>query len=144
MTKARRLVVVVAGLAVTAFVSSSFILGEPAANKVVPAKAKAAVVPAANEAEALSRFEENDTFTYEDLKGNRYFALQVKPELKAGPARPRDILILVSASAAQGGPNWVAAQQLAEAVINKAGENDRISLWTVSTPDEQSTCSLSK
>src|SRR5947209_1885154 len=133
MTKARRLVAVVAGLAVTALVSSSFTQGEPAAQKVVPAKGRPAQ-EAANEAEELakSRFEDEkkDTFTYKDLKGNWYFALKVKPQLKADQARPRDILILVSASAAQAGPSWLAAQQLAEGVINTADAEDKISLWT--------------
>src|SRR5579864_8233183 len=145
MTKARRLVAVVAGLAVTAFVSSSFILGEPAAEKVVPQKAKGQLAKAVDEAEALakSRFEDKDTFTYETLKGERYFALQVKPKLDTVKARPRDILILVSASAAQGGPSWLAAQQLAEGVINKSDKDkDLISLWTVSTPEKENTCSL--
>jgi tetratricopeptide (TPR) repeat protein len=146
MTKARRLVAVVAGLAVTAIVSSSFTKGEPTPPKGIPQKAKA-VVEAANEAEALakSRFEDRDTFTYEDLKGQHYFALQVKPQLPAVKAKPRDILILVSASAAQGGPSWTAAQQLAEGIINKSDkERDRISLWTVSTPEKENTCSLTE
>src|SRR5690348_1163763 len=100
MNKARRLLAVVAGLTLAALVSSSHTHGEPAPNKVIPQKGRG-LPEADKEALVKSRFEDKDSFTYEDLHGQRYFALEVKPQLKAHKSRPSDILILVSASAAQ-------------------------------------------
>ena len=51
------------------------------------------------------------------------------------PQRSRDYIILVSNSASQAGPSWIASGQIAEAIIKNAAPEDRVSLWTVSTPD---------
>jgi tetratricopeptide (TPR) repeat protein len=137
MTRARRLWVVAAGI-VTAALINSFSQGEAVDNQapVVRPKRPAALEAAAPVADnAPSRFDKAGIVTYRTLKDDSYFALQVQPELPAVARRPRDMLILVSSSAAQAGPAWVASRQLAEGVIQRAGESDTISLWVVSTPE---------
>jgi len=140
MTKARRLFVVGALLAVAAIVSSSWTMGEPAAEKKggpaprVKEPAKAGDEDA-EKALAASKFTLGGAISYEPLKGQPYFALQVQPRLDPAPVRPRDYLILVGSSAAQAGAPWIAAGQIAEAIIKNARPEDRISLWTLSTPD---------
>src|SRR5262245_33131407 len=77
MTKARRLFVVGALLAAAAIVSSSWTMGEPAAEKKggraprVKAPAKA-VDEDAEKALAASRFESGGAISYEPLKGEPY------------------------------------------------------------------------
>ena len=98
------------------------------------------VVPAAErnvEKElAASKFEQGGIITYKPLQGETLFAMQLKPQLPAVPVRKRDILILICNSAAQAGEPGIAATQIAEAIIDTAGPDDRISLWTYSTPDQ--------
>src|SRR5262249_17409444 len=53
--------------------------------------------------------------------------------------RPRDILVMVSTSAGQAGAAWTAAKQIAQKAVEAAGPKDRISIWTVSTPEEKFT-----
>src|SRR5262249_3875750 len=99
MTKMRRLLIVVAGLAAVAVVSSSSSRGNAKDKKPLlegerpPLQGQATV-----EADmAVSRFADRATITYQPLKGDLgYFALQVKPKLDPIPGRPRDILVLMS------------------------------------------------
>ena len=72
--------------------------------------------------------------SYQPVKGDAYFALQVQPKLEPAPARPRDYLIMLSTAATQGGPSWAAGHQIADGIIETAKESDRISLWTVNEP----------
>ncbi len=46
-----------------------------------------------------SRFTLNGVQTYQSIKGDAYFALQVQPKLDPTPARPRDYLIMLSTAA---------------------------------------------
>ena len=71
---------------------------------------------------------------YQAPDGGVYFAFQVKPELPAAPARPRDIQILVDLSASQAGAPLEAARKIAKDVLASAGESDRAAVWAVSTP----------
>ena len=82
-----------------------------------------------------SRFTAPGVLTYRPLQGAAYFALALQPNLDPAPRRPRDILIMLSTAATQAGPSWIAAHQIAEAILATASENDRISLWTVNTPE---------
>jgi tetratricopeptide (TPR) repeat protein len=138
MTKAR-LLVVTAGLAVAALIGASSSPGE-----AVPAGTKDRTQPhirppsVADKEEGdsnVSRFARGGAVSYRTLKGELYFALQVRPKLEVGPVRPRDYVILVSSSAGQAGAPWLAAGQIATGIIHNARPDDRISLWTVSTPE---------
>jgi tetratricopeptide (TPR) repeat protein len=101
----------------------------------------------AEEAFAKSRFAQQEVLTYQTLKGERYFALQVKPRLDKADARtasrPRDLLLLVCTTASMGGAPLNAARQMAEALAAAAGPEDRIDIWTLNTPDD-ATRSLTK
>ena len=80
------------------------------------------------------RFANRPAVAYQGPTGDVYFAMQVKPELPPAPARPRDIQILVDCSASQAGPPLDAARRVAKEILAAAGESDRVSVWTVSTP----------
>jgi tetratricopeptide (TPR) repeat protein len=150
-TRVRRFVVVAAGLAVTALVSSSFTQGEPGKGRpeagrpeVAPRGARPGLggLDGPEKALAESKFDKGGTLTYRTLEGETYFALQLQPKLDAVPARPRDYMIVVSSSAVMAGVHWRVAGQIAEGIIKKAAPTDRVSLWVVSTPE--STACLTK
>src|SRR5262249_51810949 len=84
---------------------------------------------------AASKFDKGGVITYQTLKGEHLFALQLKPQLPAVPVRKRDYLIFVCNAAAQAGEPWIASTQIADAIVQTAGPDDRISLWVVSTPE---------
>ncbi len=141
MTKMRRLVAVGAFLALVALVSSP-LLGEPESKIGGPgpsgtsAQLSRPAAPSAAPADdpVPSRFDDAGALTYQPIKGDAFFALQLQPKLPAAPARPRDYLIMVSTSAVMAGPARVAAQQLAEALVEQVGENDSVALWTANDP----------
>jgi hypothetical protein len=83
---------------------------------------------------ALSKFSQGGMVTYQTTTGDTLFALQIKPKLEAGPARPRDFLVLADTSASQVGPYLAAARDLASLLDEQARPEDRIDLWTVNTP----------
>ncbi len=153
MTKMRRLLVVVAGLALAAWCSSSFTQGQPGSGK----KDRPATIPSAlqpvpppqtdatpAEIQAESRFSQAPVCTFQPADGDAIFALQLKPKLAPVPVRPRDYLIMVSTSATQGGAPWFASNLIADALVQAARPEDRLSLWTVSTPEETATRCLTK
>ena len=84
---------------------------------------------------ADSKFAAAPLHTYQPLQGDTLFALQIQPELPTAPPRKRDYVILISTSAAQAGAGWIGARQIAEAIVETAGDGDRIALWAVSTPE---------
>lgn len=152
MTRVRRLAALLAALAGIAVLSSAQSWGDNSKTKgpaLLPRDAGKPVnlqaAPADIEVNKVqSRFAQAPVFTYRPLQGDAYFALQLKPELPAGPRRPRDLLIMVSTDASQAGPNWFASHDLTEALLKAAAPEDRVSLWTVSTPEEKFTTSLTK
>jgi hypothetical protein len=81
-----------------------------------------------------SRFTQPGVQVYQPVKGDPYFALQVQPKLAAQPARPRDILIMLSTAATQSGPGFIAGHQIADGIIETARDDDRIAVMTVSEP----------
>src|SRR5262245_13279579 len=112
MAKARRLWVVVAGLALTAWFSSNTSRGDAVKDlrdklPAVGVKPPPGVQPDRDLDE--SRFAKSAMITYQTLNGETFFAMNVKPKLQAEAARPRDILVLVSISATQAGPSWFAS-----------------------------------
>src|SRR5262249_22899512 len=69
------------------------------------------------------------------VAGELYFALQVKPQMEAAGARPRDIVILVDDAASQARGALAIARQIAEQLVTSAAArtDDRVSIWTVNT-----------
>jgi len=139
MTKQRRLLASVAGLAMVAAVSLSRSQGEPgqkgpAVRPVVPVEERNLEKELAG-----SKFDRGGVITYQTLKGENLFALQLKPQLPAAPIRKRDYLIVICNSAAQAGEPGIAANQIADAIIETAGPDDRVSLWILSTPEQTRT-----
>src|SRR5207302_11503185 len=131
----------------SALFSSARLWGEPSdrkdRGKVLPPDSSKLTKGGDPEASlAASRIAKGGVLTYRPQEGDPLFALQVKPVLDAVPPRPRDGLILVSTSAGQAGPSWAAARQITQAVSESAGADDRINLWTLSTPEERFTKSL--
>ncbi|HEY7311775.1 MAG TPA: hypothetical protein VH643_20600 [Gemmataceae bacterium] len=82
---------------------------------------------------SVSHFADRPLVLYRPDQGETFMALQVKPKLKEGPARPRDYLILVDTAAHMAGGHLSAAQAVARKLLTKVGENDRVALWTVNT-----------
>ena len=135
MTKARRLLAIVAGLAMVAVVFLSRSHGEPAP------KAGPLVRPVAPERDlekelAVSKFDKGGVITYRTLKGETLFALQLQAKLAPEPIRKRDYLVLICNAAAQAGEPWIASTQIADAIIQTAGPDDRVALWMVSTTEQ--------
>ncbi len=139
MTKFSRFLVVGAFLGLGVWLSSPS-QGEPTANKQVqPSTPVSPIAPRPlqnHEANlADSKFATAPLHVYDPMNGDRIFAMHVQPKLAPAPARKRDYVILVSTSAAQAGPGWIGANQIAEAFVETAQEGDRIALWAVSTRD---------
>src|ERR1051325_3273992 len=111
MTKVRRFVAVVAFLGVAAIVSTSSqgqsgkkkASGPVTTPQLTPAKEASQLAEASE-----SRFGLPGVNTYQPIKGDLYFALQLQPKLDKAPDRPRDILVMMSTTATQGGPGWIA------------------------------------
>ncbi len=136
MTKVRRLVVVIGFLGIAAVLSTAS-KGQPGKKpaglvttpQLTPAKEVSQLAEATE-----SRFSQPGIVTYQPIQGDLYFALQLQPKLDKAPDRPRDILVMMSTTATQGGTGWVASHQIAEGIIETAREFDRVSLWTVNEP----------
>src|SRR3954447_1288554 len=113
MSKMRRLLAIGAFLSLVALASSR-LLGEPEGKAGGPGpvgssvqlKSAARTVPAAAQLDEtpVSRFTEAGVVTYQPVKGDAAFALQLQPKLPAAAGRPRDYLIMVSTSAVMAGP----------------------------------------
>jgi hypothetical protein len=137
MTTVRRLTLVSTVLGLTALLTSAHVWGE--AGKTKNPKAPAFNGPPAVKAERLAddlaatKFSKKPVVTYQTQDGATLFGLQVKPQLD-GPARPRDVLILVDTSASQVRGPLVTARMIAEKVAAVAGPKDRVALMTVNIP----------
>ena len=139
MTKARRLVALLVLISGAAIVSS-YTLGQSGAKKGTsfgpPAPQLGTGKPLARSdasAEASptpDRFTAGGVLTYQPVRGDMLFALQVKHDLKERRL-PRDYVILVSTSAAMAGPGWIGARQITEGIIEKAKDRDQVSIWFV-------------
>lgn len=83
---------------------------------------------------AVTKFSTLPAITYQVRSGETLFAWQLKPALEAAPARPRDVLVLVDTSASQAGKPLQQARQIVAALAGGMTADDRVSVWTVSTP----------
>src|SRR5262245_14386421 len=129
MTKFSRFLVLGALIGLGAWLSSPS-HGEPTVNKPLPSTPVTPIAPRPAQHQnheinlADSKFANGPLHVYETLKGDRIIGLQVQPKLDAVPARKRDYVILVSTSAAQAGPGWIGANQIADAFVQTAQEGD--------------------
>jgi tetratricopeptide (TPR) repeat protein len=119
------------GLAVAGAITTAAVWGDP--SRTGPAAPTAPAHKLFSD-EVAGRFTQKPAFTYQTQDGAVYFAVQVKPDLPAAPARPRDIQILIDHSASQAGTPLEAARRIAKEVLAAAGESDRVAVWAVSTP----------
>ncbi|HKB04474.1 MAG TPA: vWA domain-containing protein [Gemmataceae bacterium] len=120
-----------AGLAVAGAVTTAAVWGD-ASKPATPAPA--AKASQLFSGEVVGRFTHKPAVAYQAQDGSVYFAVQVKPDLAAAPARPRDIQILIDHSASQAGVPLEAARKVAKEVLAAAGPSDRVAVWAVSTP----------
>src|SRR5687768_8391356 len=107
-----------AGLAVAGAVTTAAVWGDASrpAQTTPPAKAGQLFAD-----EVVGRFTHRPAVAYQAQDGSVYFALQVRPDLPAAPARPRDIQIMVDHSASQAGAALEAARRIAKEVVLAAG-----------------------
>ena len=83
---------------------------------------------------AVTKFSKLPVLTYRPQNGDALFAWQMKPTVPAPAARPRDVLVLVDTTASQAGKPMKQARQVITALSEALGANDRVSVWSVSTP----------
>ncbi len=81
------------------------------------------------------RFARQPVVVYQPLQGDLHFALQVRPRLPEAGDRPRDIAVVIDTSASQAGLPLRNSIRVAEELAKAAKPGDRLSLWTVNTPD---------
>src|SRR4051812_26690355 len=136
MIAVRRLLGVAAFLAVAALLTSSDVWGEPDKKELKnwrkddDGKNKpAAKVEAPAEEIERNRFEGVPVCVYQD-KEDRYFALQIQPKLPEKDDRPIDYLVMVDTSASKAFGSLAIAHELACALADKLGADDRMALWT--------------
>src|SRR5262245_6199528 len=139
MTTVRRLKAVSAALAVTAVFTCSHVWGDSTNKDQNNRRVEGISNPAPAKTEAAtddqtSKSSRGNIFTYRTREGETLFAWKVQPKLKTPPARPRDILLMVDTSASQVGLPAAMAQQIVRAVIDAAGERDRVAVWTANLP----------
>jgi tetratricopeptide (TPR) repeat protein len=91
---------------------------------------------------AATRFSKTPVLTYQPRDGELLFAWQIQPTVAAPAPRPRDVLIVVDTTASQAGRPLQQARNIVAAVGAGLTADDRISVWTLSTPN--STRALTK
>ncbi|MCE9533370.1 MAG: VWA domain-containing protein, partial [Planctomycetes bacterium] len=135
MTMVNRLKAFTAILGAAALITSAFVRGDAPGGKTTgtgggfnPIGVKL------NDDLITNRFSKQPVLTYETQSGEAYFALQLKLTLKAAPARPRDLVLIVDTSASQVGKYLDASRLIVDRIIQDASPRDRISLWVINTP----------
>ena len=83
---------------------------------------------------ALTKFTNLPALTYQPRDREMLFAWQVKPQLEAAPARPRDVIVVVDVSASQAGKPMKQASQILGGYAASLAAGDRVSVWAASTP----------
>src|SRR5262245_20879719 len=115
MVSFRRVVAISGILAAAAVITSSHVWGDSGPDKgpktKFPEKVEGSRI---TEQLGRSRFTETPVIAYETTKGETLIAFQAKPTVPAGPARPRDYLVLVDTSASKAAGYFAAAQKLAQ------------------------------
>src|SRR5438093_413105 len=104
MTTPRRLRAAGATLALLTAATCTTVWGQPPRNAPRKLNALAGVLrsPLATddtpEADTGGRFGQQPVVAYQTLQGETHFALQVRPQLPAATARPRDIAVVIDTS----------------------------------------------
>jgi tetratricopeptide (TPR) repeat protein len=83
---------------------------------------------------AATKFAKLPTLSYQLRSGDVLFAWQIAPAVEAPAPRPRDVLVLVDASASQAGKPLQQAREIVTALAGTLGAEDRVAVWSVSTP----------
>ncbi len=136
----RRLRAVGAVLAFAAVVTSAHVWGRPSDKTQQHQRASGGLLPPDRLTDALGedltqcKFSDRPLVTYRTQAGATLFALQVQPRLEAGPARARDLLLMVDTSASQARGPLNASCEFVQGIIRAAGPNDRVAVMTVNTP----------
>ena len=91
---------------------------------------------------ARTKFSDQPALTYTSRAGDRLFAWQVKPTLPAGPAAPRDLVVVVDTSASQAGASLDRSRQVISALLKDVSADDRVDIWTVNIDNPAATRSL--
>src|SRR5262245_39470921 len=137
MTTARRLQAAAAFTAVVLAATCWQIGGVFSRNKVTSLLGKHITsADKLNGADVSGRFATRPVVTFKADDGESFFAMQLKPGLGHVAALPRDIIVVVDTSASQVGLPLQNSRQIAEQLAKQAGPNDRMTIWTVNTPDE--------
>ena len=137
MTMVNRLKAATLLLGVAAGITSAILWADSSAPKTTPTGGLNPAGVKLSDDLMTNRFSKQPVLTYETTTGETLFALQVKPNIKAAAARPRDYVLVVDTSASQAGAYLKTARRLVNQLVQDAGKNapnDRISLWVVNTP----------
>ena len=81
------------------------------------------------------RFAKQPVVTYQPFQGDLHFALQLTAALPAGPARPRDVAVVIDTTASQAGRSFQNARSSLKSWPTAAKPDDRLNVWAMSTPD---------
>src|SRR5262245_13954234 len=71
------------------------------------------------------KFAGSPVVAYTTSKGETLVAVQLKPTLEAPPARPRDLAIIIDASASQAGSAYTMARSICKALDGALSPTDR-------------------
>ncbi len=84
---------------------------------------------------AANKFSKTPVLTYQPRDGELLFAWQIQPSVVSPTPRPRDLLVLVDTTASQAGSPLAQARQIVATLPDALRPEDRVSVWTLSTPD---------
>ena len=141
--KRLRLLTGLLGTAAAVAVVGNTVFGDAKSGRSDPASPTARAVAAADDA-GKTRYTGQPVVAFKPTAGGTVFAWQVKPTLAAGPARPRDVLVMVDTSASQAGVPLDRARAILTAVAKAAGPDDRIDVWTANIDNAAVTRSLTQ
>ncbi len=143
MTVLKRLRWLTAGAAAIAacVAVGTTVFGDITANKPVsPAKPLAG--PKVADETAKTVFTDKPVLAYQQPDGTTAFAWQLKPQLPAAAARPKDVAVMIDTSASQAGDPMQRAAQVVQALAGQLSAGDRVDVWTVNLNHKEHTRSL--
>lgn len=83
---------------------------------------------------AATKFSKTPVLAYQPRNGEMLFAWQIQPTVAAPAPRPRDVLVVVDATASQAGRPLQQAKSVIAALGTTLRDADRVSVWSLSTP----------
>lgn len=141
MTTPRKIIAAGASLTLVALAAGTIVWGDSSGSRQRKASPLTGVIRTPSDVGApvedlsLGRFARTPLLTYETLKGELHFALQVQAKLPTATPRPRDIAVVIDTSASQVGSPLKNARLIAAELAKTAKAGDRVAIWTVNTPD---------